>query len=215
MVHCGFQRVVTAASCPLSSTLRWRPDGVAYPGVCWPKPSRRIRRRSRRVAAWSGWASCREGAGVDQLAGRWRIVAMELWDADAIDLVEPGFIEFARGRSGRLAFIAVDGDWTVVRECATGVRASSSRGRAATRATRSAGGAGRSSPARTLSRGASSSTSGTTPASRRRERTLCHRPPIAAGAGVDERERSARDVVNRHLAVPASPAQVPRSSSAA
>jgi len=34
-------------------------------------------------------------------------VSMELWDADAIDLVEPGFIECARGGSGRLAFIAV------------------------------------------------------------------------------------------------------------
>ena len=28
------------------------------------------------------------------LTGRWRIVAMELWDTDAIDLVAPGFIEF-------------------------------------------------------------------------------------------------------------------------
>ena len=26
--------------------------------------------------------------------GRWRIVAMDLWDKDAIDLVEPGFITF-------------------------------------------------------------------------------------------------------------------------
>jgi hypothetical protein len=42
------------------------------------------------------------------LAGRWRIVAMELWDADAIDLVGPGFIEFD-GRYGRFGFIAVEG----------------------------------------------------------------------------------------------------------
>ena len=35
---------------------------------------------------------------------------MELWDADAIDLVGPGFIEFDRGRSGRLAFIAVEAE---------------------------------------------------------------------------------------------------------
>ena len=55
---------------------------------------------------------------MDQLAGRWRIVAMELWDADAIDLVGPGFIEFALGRSGRLAFIAVDGEL----DCREGVR---------------------------------------------------------------------------------------------
>jgi hypothetical protein len=43
-----------------------------------------------------------------RLAGRWRIVSMELWEADAIDLVEPGFIEFD-GRSGRFGFIAVEG----------------------------------------------------------------------------------------------------------
>jgi hypothetical protein len=47
------------------------------------------------------------------LAGRWRIVAMELWDAEAIDLVGPGFMELGRNRLGRLGFIAVEGqlDW--------------------------------------------------------------------------------------------------------
>ncbi|HEY6793287.1 MAG TPA: hypothetical protein VI248_01250 [Kineosporiaceae bacterium] len=55
---------------------------------------------------------------MDQLTGRWRIVAMELWDADAIDLVGPGFIEFDRGRSGRLAFIAVEAEL----DCRGGVR---------------------------------------------------------------------------------------------
>ena len=43
------------------------------------------------------------------LTGRWRIIAMELWDVDAVDLVGPGFIEFDRHRSGRLGFIAVKG----------------------------------------------------------------------------------------------------------
>jgi len=42
-------------------------------------------------------------------AGRWRIVSMELWDADAIDLVEPGFIQFNQDRSGQFGFIAVQG----------------------------------------------------------------------------------------------------------
>jgi hypothetical protein len=58
------------------------------------------------------------------LVGRWRIVAMELWDADAIDLVGPGFIEFGRDRLGRLGFIAVQGqvDWReVVRDGRPGV----------------------------------------------------------------------------------------------
>jgi hypothetical protein len=41
--------------------------------------------------------------------GRWRIVSMELWDVDAIDLVEPGFIEFDPDRSGQFGFIVVRG----------------------------------------------------------------------------------------------------------
>lgn len=41
--------------------------------------------------------------------GRWRIVEMELWDADAIDLVGPAFIEFGPDLRGRFRFIVVDG----------------------------------------------------------------------------------------------------------
>jgi len=47
--------------------------------------------------------------------GRWRIVEMELWDADAIDLLGPGFIEFDKDLSGRFRFIAVQG-WMDCRE---------------------------------------------------------------------------------------------------
>lgn len=32
---------------------------------------------------------------VPKIAGRWRIVEMELWDTEAIDLLGPAFIEFA------------------------------------------------------------------------------------------------------------------------
>jgi hypothetical protein len=42
-------------------------------------------------------------------AGRWRIVGMEMWDRDAIDLVRPGFIQFANDGTGQFGFIAVDG----------------------------------------------------------------------------------------------------------
>ena len=49
------------------------------------------------------------------LTGRWRIVAMELWDTDAIDLVAPGFIEFDSDQTGRFGFIAVQG-WMDCRE---------------------------------------------------------------------------------------------------
>lgn len=43
------------------------------------------------------------------LTGRWRIVEMDMWDRDAIDLVGPGFIEFADGGAGQFGFIAVRG----------------------------------------------------------------------------------------------------------
>lgn len=43
-----------------------------------------------------------------RLSGRWRIVEMSEYERDAIDLVEPGFIEFT-GRTGQFGFIAVHG----------------------------------------------------------------------------------------------------------
>jgi hypothetical protein len=58
------------------------------------------------------------------LTGQWRIIAMELWDTDAIDLVGPGFIEFDGRRSGWLSFIAVKGQLDcreVVRDGCLGV----------------------------------------------------------------------------------------------
>jgi hypothetical protein len=47
------------------------------------------------------------------LLGRWRIVGMDLWEQEDVDLVAPGFIEFGRGHEGSLGFIAVQGviDW--------------------------------------------------------------------------------------------------------
>jgi hypothetical protein len=43
------------------------------------------------------------------VTGAWRIVEMDLWDAEAIDLLGPGFIKFGGDRSGRFRFIAVEG----------------------------------------------------------------------------------------------------------
>jgi hypothetical protein len=54
-------------------------------------------------------------ARLSTFTGRWRIVSMELWDADAIDLVEPGFVEFSRDGTGQFGFIAVTG-WLDCRE---------------------------------------------------------------------------------------------------
>ena len=47
------------------------------------------------------------------LRGRWRIVDMDTWDRDAIDLAGPGFIEFTDDATGQFGFIAVQGwmDW--------------------------------------------------------------------------------------------------------
>jgi hypothetical protein len=46
---------------------------------------------------------------VGRLTGRWRIVEMSGWDRDAIDLVEPGFIELVGDGTGEFGFIAVRG----------------------------------------------------------------------------------------------------------
>ena len=43
------------------------------------------------------------------MAGSWRIVEMDLWDRDAIDLVGPAFIELNADGTGRFRFIAVEG----------------------------------------------------------------------------------------------------------
>lgn len=41
------------------------------------------------------------------MRGKWRIVEMDLWDAEAIDLLGPAFIEF-HGKTGSFRFIAVE-----------------------------------------------------------------------------------------------------------
>lgn len=43
------------------------------------------------------------------VVGRWRIVEMDLWDREAIDLLGPAFIEFHRDGTGSFRFIAVEG----------------------------------------------------------------------------------------------------------
>jgi len=42
------------------------------------------------------------------LVGRWRIEEMEVWDKEAIDLLGPGYIEFAE-RRGSMRFVAIEG----------------------------------------------------------------------------------------------------------
>ncbi|WP_020497804.1 hypothetical protein [Sciscionella marina] len=39
-------------------------------------------------------------AGMPLTTGRWRIVDVDLWDSDAVDLLEPGLIEFTGEETG-------------------------------------------------------------------------------------------------------------------
>ena len=43
------------------------------------------------------------------IAGRWRIVEMELWDLEAIELLGPAFIDITADGQGSFRFIAVEG----------------------------------------------------------------------------------------------------------
>lgn len=43
------------------------------------------------------------------LLGKWRITGMELWDAEFIDLLGPGYIRFDPDGGGEFAFGAVQG----------------------------------------------------------------------------------------------------------
>ena len=42
-------------------------------------------------------------------AGRWRIVEMDVWDNDFLDLVEPAHLTFERETGGEIAFGALKG----------------------------------------------------------------------------------------------------------
>jgi hypothetical protein len=41
--------------------------------------------------------------------GGWRIIEMELWDEEAVDLMGAAFIEFGQDQTGLFRFVAVDG----------------------------------------------------------------------------------------------------------
>ena len=45
-----------------------------------------------------------------RLIGRWRIVEIDLWDREALDLVEPAYFELDDSGRGCFGFIAVEGD---------------------------------------------------------------------------------------------------------
>jgi hypothetical protein len=47
--------------------------------------------------------------GDHPLIGKWRITEMELWDAEFIDMLEPGYIQFDADGGGHFIFGAVQG----------------------------------------------------------------------------------------------------------
>jgi hypothetical protein len=53
---------------------------------------------------------CRRMSASTNIIGRWRITEMDNWDQEAVDLVQPGFIEFDDDGLGNLGFIVVTGE---------------------------------------------------------------------------------------------------------
>jgi hypothetical protein len=46
---------------------------------------------------------------LQEFVGRWRIVEMEQWDKDFIDMIVPGFFEFRKDGTGEFQFGCVNG----------------------------------------------------------------------------------------------------------
>lgn len=119
-------------------------------------------------------------------AGRWRIVEMERWDHDAIDLLGPAFIEIGPGHNGSFRFIAVEG-WLDVREVERdGVAGVEFSWEGNDECDEASDAAGRPCRATARRRVASSSTRATTPASTPSERARLRRaetfsPPSRQG----------------------------------
>ena len=47
------------------------------------------------------------------MIGKWRVIAIEQWDQDFIDLEEPGFVAFRKGGQGEMRFgaVSLNLDW--------------------------------------------------------------------------------------------------------
>jgi len=65
--------------------------------------------RSRPANGPAAQPAARPANRAKTLAGRWRILEMDDFDRDALDLVDPAFIDFARNGTGSFGFIAVRG----------------------------------------------------------------------------------------------------------
>jgi len=65
--------------------------------------------------------------------GRWRIVEMDVWDSDFLDLVEEAHLTFQGKSDGEIAFGLSRASWTCATAPATDRPAPSSRGKGTTR----------------------------------------------------------------------------------
>jgi hypothetical protein len=98
-------------------------------------------------------------------AGRWRIVEMDTWDNDFLDLVEEAHITFQGGSDGEIVFGALTGFLDVRYGSRDGSACAESPGKAMTRTTRPAVADGRPSEPLAASPATSTSTMATTQAS--------------------------------------------------
>ena len=89
-------------------------------------------RCSGAAAEQAGTGVCQTGAPSDRPRGWWRLVEMDLWDEEDVDLVAPGFIEFDPDHRGSLGFIESKADSIGERHLATDGPVSNSRGRVST-----------------------------------------------------------------------------------
>ena len=51
----------------------------------------------------------------NNVMGKWRLIEMEQWDQEFIDLVEPGFISLQKGGRGEMRFgaVSLELDWEI------------------------------------------------------------------------------------------------------
>jgi len=108
--------------------------------------------------------------------GSWRIVHMDTWDDEYLDLIEPASIAFDKGSQGEFVFGAVKAGSTAATANAMAGRSSSSLGKASARATKSADVVGPPKPQTASSKATSTSTAATTRPSRPRNGRVLQQP---------------------------------------
>ena len=81
--------------------------------LCLHLRRRGLQSRAIAEAPGGGWLMAKVPAFAKTFAGRWRIVEMDTWDNDFLDLVEKAHITFRGRTNGEIAFGALNGDLDV------------------------------------------------------------------------------------------------------